>query len=172
MKTLTILFTLLVGFPLFAQVGGNYSPSMPANCSENDYQNVHQMRAFLVENSTEEFVVHLTSRVGVCFNGRFAPQPLIYDYETTFIPERFFWREPFDADFTYTEGQRSGEIVMRFQKAKLFKKHHLQQMDFYFGVHGKGHRPIYFKWYVTVMQLPDGNVKLSTKYQGSRNDIQ
>lgn len=157
--------------PVFSQVGGSYSAARPIDCTKSNDQNVHQMRSFLIEDNAEEFVVHLTSKVGFCFNNRFSAQPLSYNYETTFIPERFFFKEPFDADFIYTEGQRQGEIIMRFEKKKLFKKHHLQKMDFYFGVHGKGHHPIYFKWHVSVMLLPDGQVKFATNYKGHRPQI-
>ena len=171
MKIITLFFTLLLMAPAFSQVGGSYSPSRPVDCTSSDSQNVHRMRPFLIEDSAEEFVVHLTSSIGVCFSGRFAAQPLIHDYEATFIPERFFFKEPFDADFIYDEGQRQGEIIMRFEKKRLFKKHNLQKMDFYFGVHGKGHHPIYFKWFVSVMLLPDGHVKFASQYKGHSSQI-
>lgn len=171
MKIITLLFSLFLIAPSFGQVAGNYSAARPVDCTSSDSQNVHRMHPFLIEDNAEEFVVHLNSSIGVCFNGRFAAQPLIHDYEATFIPERFFFKEPFDADFIYTEGQRQGEIIMRFEKKRLFKKHHLQKMDFYFGVHGKGHHPIYFKWYISVILLPSGQVKFSTSYQGHRSQI-
>jgi len=171
MKNIIFFLSLILMAPAFSQVGGSYSAARPVDCTKSNDQNVHQMRPFLIEDNEEEFVVHLTSKVGVCFNNRFSAQALSYDYETTFIPERFFFKEPFDADFIYTEGQRQGEIIMRFEKKKLVKKHNLQKLDFYFGVHGKGHYPIYFKWYVSVILLPNGQVKFATSYQGHRSQI-
>lgn len=174
MKNIALLLMLLplsFASTAYAQVGGNYSAARPVDCRTSDTQNVHHMRVFLIEDNNEEFVVHLTSKVGACVNDRFAALPLTYDYETTFIPERFFFKESFDAGFRYDHGAREGVVTMRFEKKRLFRKHHLQKMDFYFGVHGKGHHPLYFKWYISVMQLPDGKVKFSTSYQGSRSQI-
>lgn len=164
-----LLSISLLSITGWAQTTGTYAPAHPVNCREQSAPFVHQMHVLMVEDNDEEFVVHLSTRQGRCERGFFAPEALDFSYDATLIPARLHLFRRFDAEFEPTFHPNVGRVTMRFEK-KLFRKRASHEFDFYFGVYGKTHYPMYFKWLVNVTKQNDGHLKLDINYLGVQRD--